>query len=130
MEDSTRPLADLLHELRALRVELAKAREREATRGVAFESAALATMVPVGLMIVSPILAQEKTAVKLLSSEWSRQLWKGLYYALPKIFDIGRMTLDTIMERPHGGWMPVWSSAAFAVVVLALALALFRRRDF
>ena len=39
MEDSTRPLADLLHELRALRVELAKAREREATRGVAFESA-------------------------------------------------------------------------------------------
>jgi hypothetical protein len=39
LEDSSRPLADLLRELRALREELAKAREREAARGVAFESA-------------------------------------------------------------------------------------------
>ena len=70
--------------------------------GVTWESAALATMVPVALMIVSPILAQEKTMVKLLSSEWSRELWKALYAVLPKVFDIGRITMNIVRERARG----------------------------
>jgi len=37
--------------------------------GVLFESAALSTMITVGLMIISPILAQTSTMMKLLSSE-------------------------------------------------------------
>lgn len=98
--------------------------------GVVFESAALATMIPVALMIVSPILAQEKTAIRLLSSEWSRQVWKWLYYCLPKAFDIGRLTLDLVRQNPTGDLFPVWSSALFAVIVLGLALVLFARRDF
>jgi len=98
--------------------------------GVAWESAALATMIPVALMIISPILAQEKTAVKLLSSEWARQLWKGLYYVFPKVFDIGRMTLEIVRQQPVADWMPVWSSALFASAALGLALWIFARRDF
>ena len=39
MSDSSRSQAELLGELRALREELAKARDREAARGVALESA-------------------------------------------------------------------------------------------
>ena len=98
--------------------------------GVLFESAALATMVPVALMIVSPILAQEKTVVKLLSSEWARVAWKAIYHALPKVFDIGRMTLNFVRQEPVESWLPVWTSAAFAAVVLGIALWHFERRDF
>ena len=98
--------------------------------GVLFESAALATMVPVALMIISPILAQEKTVVKLLSSEWARTLWKGLYHALPKVFDIGRMTLNIVRREPVESWLPVGTTAMFAVVVMAVAVWHFERRDF
>jgi len=98
--------------------------------GVTWESAALATMVPVALMVVSPVLAQEKTMVKLLSSEWSRELWKWLYAVLPKVFDIGRITMNIVRDRAVESWTPFWSSGVFGVVVLALAIWVFLRRDF
>jgi ABC-2 type transport system permease protein len=98
--------------------------------GVAWESAALATMIPVALMIVSPILAQEQTAVKLLSSEWSRRLWKALYHVLPKVYDMGRITLDIVRQQPVHDWMPVWTSALFAAAALTFALWIFAGRDF
>lgn len=98
--------------------------------GVLFESAALATMVTIALMIMSPILAQTSTMLKLLSSEWSRNLWRGLYYTLPKVYDMGKTTLDLIRRNPVDPLMPVWTSALFGVVVLAAAVVVFQKRDF
>jgi ABC-2 type transport system permease protein len=98
--------------------------------GVLFESAALSTMIAVGLMIMSPILAQTSTMLRLLSSEWSRQIWRTLYYTAPKVYDLGKMTLDAIQHGTFGGFMPIWTSALFGVVVLAGALMIFARRDF
>jgi ABC-type transport system involved in multi-copper enzyme maturation permease subunit len=98
--------------------------------GVLFQSTALATMVAVGLMIMSPILAQTSTVMKLLSSEWSRQVWRGLYYVLPKVYDMGHMTLGLIRNGNYDWWMPVWTSALFGIAVLSAALALFQRKDF
>lgn len=98
--------------------------------GVLFESAALSTMVSVALMIVSPILAQTSMMLRLLSSEWSRQLWRTLYYSLPKVYDLGRMTLLAIQDHTFSGFMPIWTSALFAAVVLGVALFFFSRRDF
>jgi ABC-2 type transport system permease protein len=98
--------------------------------GVIFESAALATMITVGLMIISPILAQTSTMMKLLSSEWSREVWRGFYYTLPKVYDMGKMTLDLIRTGTFDSYMPVWSSAIFGAVMLAAALIVFAKRDF
>jgi ABC-2 type transport system permease protein len=98
--------------------------------GVLFESAALSTMVAVALMIMSPVLAQTSTMLRLLSSEWSRQVWRTLYYSLPKVYDLGKLTLDAIQSRTFNGFMPIWTSALFGVVVLAGALLIFARRDF
>lgn len=98
--------------------------------GVLFESAALATMVAAALMVMSIILAQTTIMLKLLSSEWSRQIWRTLYYALPKIYELGSMTLNAIQSRSFDGFMPIWTSAVFAVVVLGCSLLVFARRDF
>jgi ABC-type transport system involved in multi-copper enzyme maturation permease subunit len=98
--------------------------------GVTLESAAAATMITVALMIISPILAQTSLMMRLLSSEWSRNLWRVLYYSLPKVYELGKMTLDAIQSRTFAGFMPIWSSALFGAVVLAGALAIFSRRDF
>jgi ABC-type transport system involved in multi-copper enzyme maturation permease subunit len=98
--------------------------------GVTFESAALATMVTLALGLLSPILAQTSTMMKLLSSETARNAWRFLYHILPKIYDVGRLTLDLVRRQPTGDLTPVWSSAAFGAVILGLAIYIFSRRDF
>jgi ABC-type transport system involved in multi-copper enzyme maturation permease subunit len=98
--------------------------------GVTLESAAAATMITVALMIISPILAQTSLMMRLLSSEWSRNLWRALYYSLPKIYEVGKMTLDAIQSRTFEGFTPIWTSALFGAIMLGAALAIFSRRDF
>ena len=98
--------------------------------GVWLESAAAATMITVALMIMSPILAQTSLMMRLLSSEWSRNLWRVLYYSLPKVYELGKMTLDAIQSRTFVGFMPIWTSALFGAAMLGAALAIFARRDF
>lgn len=95
-----------------------------------FESATLATMVTFALMLLSPILAQHRLMVKLLDSEFWRRLWRGAYYVLPKVYDVGRMNLDLVRDRAVENWMPVWSSALFAAVVLAAAFYSLSRKNF
>ena len=98
--------------------------------GVLVESTALATMVTTALMIVSPLLAQTSLAMRLLSSETSRTIWRWLYNILPKVYDVGTMTLNLARSQPIENWMPIWSSALFGAVILSAALAVFSRRNF
>lgn len=98
--------------------------------GVLFESAALATMITVGLMIISPILAQTTTMMKLLSSETARDMWRLLYQVLPKVYDVGRLTLDLVRSQPTQGLMPIYTSAMFGAAILGIALYRFIQRDF
>lgn len=98
--------------------------------GVLVESTALATMVTVVLMILSPILAQKSTAIRLLSSETYREVWNILYSVLPKVYGVGTMTLDIVRHRPVTDFSPIWSSAIFGAVVLSGAVYAFTRRNF
>ncbi len=99
--------------------------------GVISESAALAVMVSVALMLISSILAQHQLVVKLLSSEWSRELWMAIYWIVPKVYDLANAMRQTIVfDRQADWWTPVWTSAAFGVVVLWSAVRIFQKRDF
>ncbi len=94
------------------------------------ESAVVATMVTFGVMLVSPILAQRHVIERLLSSEWSRDTVRYFYFALPKVFEIGRICREIVLGRPVTDWMPVWSSALFGVVILSAGLYSFSRRNY
>jgi ABC-2 type transport system permease protein len=98
--------------------------------GVVFESTTVATIAAVALMIISPILAQTNLMMRLLSSETSRFTWRLLYDVLPKVYDMGRTTLDLVRLQPTGGWFPVWSSALFGAVTLSAAIYVFAKRNF
>jgi ABC-2 type transport system permease protein len=99
--------------------------------GVVSESAALSVMVAVALMLISTILAQRDFVVKLLDSQWSRDLWMGLYWIVPKIFDLGAAMKAIILYNRDADWLtPALTSAAFGVVVLSGAVHTFKRRDF
>jgi len=98
--------------------------------GVLWESAAVAIMITWAILIITPILAQRSTIERLLSSGWSRDVVRVLYYALPKTSDISVIVRDLILGQPVQSWMPVWSTAVFGAIALALALWRFERRSF
>jgi ABC-type transport system involved in multi-copper enzyme maturation permease subunit len=99
--------------------------------GVVSESAAVSTMVPMALMLVSAILAQRRFVVRLLSSDWSRTLWVGLYWIVPKVYDLGNAMKQLILYDRDADWFsPVWTSALFGLIVLTCAIQIFRKRDF
>ncbi len=99
--------------------------------GVVSESAALSVMIAVALMLVSTILAQRDTVVKLLDSQWSRDLWLTFYWIIPKVFDLGAAMKQIILYDRQVDWFtPAWTSAAFGIAVLWGAIYIFRKRDF
>jgi len=94
------------------------------------ESAVLSTMVTFGVMIAGLIVAQKSTFERLLTSEWSRNVVRGLYYALPKIWDLGNIGRRMVIGLPVESWMPVWSSALFGAATLGMGLFVFARRNY
>ena len=98
--------------------------------GVIWDSAAVAIMVTFAIMILTPILAQKNTLERLLSSEWSRDVVRVLYYTLPKTSDISIIIRHLILNQPVESWMPVWSTGLFGIAVLGLGLWRFNKRSF
>jgi len=94
------------------------------------ESAVLATMVTFGVMIASLIVAQKSTLERLLTSEWSRDVVRTLYYALPKVWDLGNIGRKLVTGTPIDNWMPLWSTALFGVAMLGIGLFAFSRRNY
>jgi ABC-type transport system involved in multi-copper enzyme maturation permease subunit len=98
--------------------------------GVVLDSSAVAIMVTFAIMIVTPILAQKATFERLLSSEWSRDILRVLYYALPKIWEVRGIVQNMIVNKPIESWMPIWSTAIFGVVVLGIGIWRFQRKSY
>jgi ABC-type transport system involved in multi-copper enzyme maturation permease subunit len=99
--------------------------------GVVSESAALSVMVANALALISVLLAQHQFVVKLLDSEWSRQLWMAFYWILPKVFDLGNVMRQIILFDRQVDWItPVWTSALFGIAALSSAVYIFQKRDY
>ena len=99
--------------------------------GVVSESSALSVMVAVALMLISTILAQRDNVVRILSSQWSRDLWLAFYWIIPKVFDLGAAMKQIILyDHQVDWWTPVWTSALFGALTLWVSIQLFRRKDF
>src|SRR5207245_3918196 len=94
------------------------------------EAAVLATMVTFGVMSAGMIVAQKSTLERLLTSEWSRDVVRTLYYALPKVWDLGNIGRKLVTGAPIEDWMPLWSTALFGAVVLSAGLFVFSRRNY
>ena len=98
--------------------------------GVLWESAVIATMVCFGLAIISLILAGRTQIERLLSSEWSRDVVRGLYYLLPKFADVGTIMMNIVQGKTIDSWMPVWSTALFGLVCLCAGLYQFQKKNY
>lgn len=98
--------------------------------GVLWESGALAVMVCIGLLIITSILGQVELADRLLTSEAARNVWKTLYWILPKTSHFTMLNNDLILGKDLGSPWPIASSILFGIAILSLAVYLFQKRDF
>jgi hypothetical protein len=98
--------------------------------GVQWESAVVATMVTFAVVVISVILNFQSTLERLLTSEWSRDVVRGLYYTLPKGVDVGKMMTNIIKGLPIDSWMPFWSTALFGAVCLGAGLYIFEKKNY
>jgi ABC-type transport system involved in multi-copper enzyme maturation permease subunit len=98
--------------------------------GVQWESAVVSTMVTFAVVVISVILSFRSNLEKLLSSEWSRDVVRGLYYVLPKAVDVGKMMSDMIKGQPIESWMPFFSTALFGLVCLGGGLYIFEKKNY
>jgi hypothetical protein len=98
--------------------------------GVLWESAVVATMITFGTAIISLIVFNKSTIERLLSSEWTRDVVRGLYYVLPKVADIAQMMMQVVKGEPIESWMPVWSTALFGLACLGGGIYIFERKNY
>jgi hypothetical protein len=98
--------------------------------GVQWESAVVSTMVTFAIVVISVILSFRNNLERLLSSEWSRDMVRGLYYLLPKAVDVGKMMSDVIKGQPIESWMPFFTTALFGLACLGGGLYIFEKKNY
>ncbi len=97
---------------------------------VMWESAVLATLTTFAIMTLGTLVAQRTLIDRFLGSDLARTILHGLYYALPKTWEIGNLSRRLVLGYPIENWMPIWSSAIFGAVMLGAGLFVFSRRDY
>ncbi len=97
---------------------------------VLWESAAVSILATFAVCVLSLVLAAQSTFERLLSSEISRDIVRGLYYLLPKLPDNARIMMNLITNQHVDSWMPLWSTALFGIAILGTGLWVFSRRNF
>lgn len=94
------------------------------------ESSVLATIATFAVMTIGSIVAQKALLERLLNAEWARDVVRVLYAILPKIWDLGNINRKLVNGIAIEDWSPLWSTAGFGVVVYALAVFAFQRRNY
>jgi uncharacterized membrane protein len=92
------------------------------------ESAALALIVTLGVIVASLVLMAPDEAVQI-QRPW-REVYVALHYVFPKFPAATALTWKLAGAEPVEDWAPLFSSLAFGAACYGGAFALFRRKDF
>jgi len=98
--------------------------------GITTGSGSVAVMGTYFVMFLSPFLAQREHLTRLLSNRFYKGILHGLYYVLPKVAELGKITGKLVAGKEVTHWMPLWSSITFGAVLLAASVIIFSRKDF
>lgn len=101
-----------------------------ALTGVALHSTVLTIMATFLVWVAQTILAQHDKFSAVVHSKAVLGVIDALYYVLPKHGEIGAMAVNLASGQPVESWMPLWSSLLFGLVILYLAVFVFRRRNY
>ena len=105
--------------------------------GVVTSSTAVSLMVTYAIFFFAALLSAREKIAAAVSSEWSAQIVRGLYWIFPKTAELGRATValvsggEAFREFGQIDTLAVFGSTAiFGLVTLGLAAWRFSRKDF
>jgi ABC-type transport system involved in multi-copper enzyme maturation permease subunit len=82
------------------------------------------------LLMVSPILAQHERITPAFSRELYRQIFRSLYWIVPKSAETIGAARQLILDRPlEIGWV-AGTSAVFAILCYIVTMVYFTRKDY
>jgi len=98
--------------------------------GVWTGSTAMAMMSAIIVWVLQKILSYHDNFQLLSDSKWVRWVSDGLYYVFPKTSAIADLSLTLGQGRTVHDWLPLWSSVLFAIIIMGLAVVIFKRKDY
>jgi ABC-2 type transport system permease protein len=105
--------------------------------GVVTSSTAVSLMITYGIFFFSALLSAREKIAAAVSSEWSAQLIRALYWIFPKTAELGRATVafvsggETFEKLGDINKLAVFGTTGlFGLIALGLAAWRFSRKDF
>lgn len=99
--------------------------------GILSQSSILAMMLSyVIFFILSPILSIRDQIMMLADSKVLEIILEGLYYIVPKTSELGSITSDIAVGGSIYDFQPIFTSAVFLILSIALSIIIFSKKDY
>jgi ABC-type transport system involved in multi-copper enzyme maturation permease subunit len=98
--------------------------------GVLSGSTPLSIMLPYAIYLLAMPLAAHDRIAALVDSRLAAWIVHGLYWLLPKTAELGRDTVGLVLGRSAPSATSLWTTAAFGVACLIVALIRFQKKSF
>ncbi len=99
------------------------------TAGILTGSTAFSVMAAFLVWVTQKILSWHEIIGQIIDSSIFKTVVDLMYYVFPKPGQVSDMTSD-IIAGSVDSWMPLYSSLIFATVLFALAVYLFKKKDY
>ncbi len=98
--------------------------------GVLIQNSAVSIMGAFVLIGLGSFLAGRDQIYAVLTNKFYQILLDGLYYATPRLVEMGKLATESILRQPSLDWSPIWHSLIVGVGYFALAIIAFKRKNF
>ena len=98
--------------------------------GVTLQNGAVSIMGAYLVLFFSPMLATRDRIYALLSEKIYQYILDGIYYLMPRTFDIGNLVRKIVMAEPILSWEPVIHSALVGLLFFSLSVYIFKQKNF
>ncbi|RJP62510.1 MAG: hypothetical protein C4543_01890 [Ignavibacteriales bacterium] len=99
--------------------------------GILSQSSILAMMLSyIIFFILSPILSIRDQIMMLADSKVLEIILEGLYYIVPKTSELGSITSDIAVGGSIYDFQPIFTSAVFLILSIALSIIIFSKKDY
>jgi ABC-type transport system involved in multi-copper enzyme maturation permease subunit len=99
--------------------------------GLITRSTGVSVMVAYAVLFFSALLAPQKNKVyALLADKIYYYIIEGIYQAIPKTYELGKINFSLVRGQAIDGWSPLWSSGIVGAAMLLISLFVFSRKDY
>jgi ABC-type transport system involved in multi-copper enzyme maturation permease subunit len=98
--------------------------------GIVFGSTSMAIVTAALVWVAQLVLQGREFAIQLVDSKAVEIILDVLYYIVPNTGELSDITIAVAIDSTVTSWVPVWSSVAFAAVLLIITLVIFNKKNY